>query len=386
MLNRHNSMSSIHHHQPIMPFKWRPFDMYNDVHVNDTHTSSHKQHRQLKNDRCECEFNRLQSHVDQHHATICDGDVNEHPRQRWQRHRQSSRGSSSSSGGSSGSCASISTVNRYFVNDIDNSESNRDSTIVSCESIDCFCCKLDGQRMSNNLNDKSSKSAKQQQQQQCDRQSDCTKCYNVKCCTPNCPKISSHYTKMVSNNGIDTSSKNNNGNGLANRVVVMPFDGIDYTYKCEQSMIGTLNHCESPSLMTTPTTKISAKSIGSPSIGHCMKMSHHCSHAGYVDSNWMIGHKKQRPSADTTSKYTIFHMTHARCFVQLFSNKNISGIKFALIFDRRQAVLKLDMLWENLQNYADELWNSKLKSRSHPILGWRKAKNCLTRQSAIECC
>lgn len=318
MLNRHNSMSSIHHRQPIMPFKWRPFDMYNDIHVKDTHPSHRQQQQSPDTNVCEqlvasncvqslqCEFNHLHPHLklDQHRVVVCD---NEARRQRWQRHRQSSRGSSS--GGSSGSCASISTVSRYFVNDIDNSESNLDSTIVSCGSIDCFCCKLDSQRMSNN--DKTSKSAKQQQQQQqCDRHSDCSKCYNVKCCTPNCRNISSKYTKIMNNN-----NSKNNSKGLVNRVVVMPFDGIDYTYKCEHSMIGTSNHCESPSMTTIttpPATNISANSNGSnhndcPTFDHCLKINH-CCHAGYFDSNWMIGHKKQRPNTDASSKYTQFHI------------------------------------------------------------------------------
>lgn len=327
MLNRHNSMSSVHQRQPIMPFKWRPFDMYNDVHVHDTHPSQKQQ--QHDTNVCErptasncvqsyqCEFNHLHSHLglDQHHVIVCDNDVKEYQRQRWHRHRQSSRGSSS--GGSSGSCASISTVSRYFVNDIDNSETNVDGPIVvSCGSIDCFCCKLDSQRLSNN--DKTGKSTEQQHeqlQQQCHRHTDCSECYNVKCCTPNCRKISSKYTKIMnnSNNNVDQSCKNNS-KSIVNRVVVMPFDGIDYTYKCEQSMIGTLNHCESPSMTikTTPpptTTNISStNSNGSnhndcPTVDQCMKINH-CCHAGYFDSNWMIGHRKQRPGADASSKYT----------------------------------------------------------------------------------
>lgn len=309
MLNRHNSMTSIHHHQPVMPFKWRPFDLYNDIHVNDTQ-SLPKQQQQLDTSVCErpmasncvqsyqCEFNHHHSHLDQH--------AKEHQRKHWQRHRQSSRGSSS--GGSSGSCASISTVGRYFVNDIDNSESNMDSTIVSCGSIDCFCCKLDSQRIT--TSDKMYKSTKQQQQQEhqqsSHRQSDCSKCYAVKCCTPNCLNNSSKYTKIVNNNSVHKNSKNSNSS-LVNRVVVMPFDGIDYTYKCEQSMIGILNHCESPAMTTTitpTTTKISTNSNENnnncTAFDHCVK-TNHCCHAGYFDNNWMIGHKKQ-PNTDN-SKY-----------------------------------------------------------------------------------
>lgn len=321
MLNRHHSMSSVHHYrQPMTPFKWRPFDMYNDVHVHDTHPSQQNVCERLTASNCvqsyQCEFNHLHTHLglDQRHVIVCDNDVREqHHRQRGHRHRQSSRGSSS--GGSSGSCASLSTVSRYFVNDIDNSESILDTAIVSCGSMDCFCCKLDSQRMSNN--DKTmSKSAKHQQQQQCDRHTDCSPCYNVKCCTPNCRKISSKYTKIMNNNSNADKCSKTDSKSLVNRVVVLPFDGIDYTYKCEQSMIGTLNHCESPSMTTittTPTTtKVSANSNGSnhndcPSLDHCMKINH-CCHAGYFDSNWMIGHKKQRPNADASSKYTHFHI------------------------------------------------------------------------------
>lgn len=337
MLNRHNSMSSIHHHhQPVMPFKWRPFDLYNDIHVNDTQSLPQQQQQHHDTNTCErlkatncvqsyqCDFNhhnRRHSHLglDQHRVTMCDDKVKEHlhRQQRWQRHRQNSHGSSSGSGGSSGSCASISTVGRYFVNDIDNSESNMDSTIVSCRSIDCFCCKLDGQRMMANT-DKISKSH---------RDSDCSECYNVKCCTPNCrPDNSSKYTKIMNNinnnnntNNCSNSSSNNsstnkntkNSKNLVNRVVIMPFDGIDYTYKCEQSLIGTLNHCENLTMTptTTTTTKVSTNSNENNNndctlSDHCMKINRHCCHAGYFDNNWMIGHKK-RPNTDN-SKYSNF--------------------------------------------------------------------------------
>lgn len=303
MLNRHNSMTSIHH-QPVMPFKWRPFDLYNDIHVNDTQSLSQQQHDTIVCKRpvasnCvqsyHCDSNHRHAHLGQVH-------VKEHQRTR-QRHRQSSRGSSS--GGSSGSCAS---VGRYFVNDIDNSESNVDSTIASCGSVDCFCCKLDSQRMANN--DKMSKSTKQQQQQQCYQQSDCDKC-----CTPNCRNNSSKYTKVMNNHNTNNSNNVNknctNAKSLVNRVVVMPFDGIDYTYKCEQSMIGTLNHCESPVMTTTitspATTKISTNSNENNSDctarDHCAKANHCCCQtiAGYFDNNWTIGHKN-RPNTDN-SKY-----------------------------------------------------------------------------------
>lgn len=304
MLCRHNSMTSIHH-QPIMPFKWRPFDLYNDIHVNETPvppppSPSPSQHNtnvceQLTASNCvqcyQCEFNNHH-----HHMMMCDGSVKEHHRQR---HRQSSRGSSSGGGSGSGSCASISTIGRYFVNDIDNSESNMD-TIISCGSIDCFCCQLDGQRMTTTHNGKMSYNGKQQ------RPTNCSICLNEitisKCCIPNCQNISSKHTTIMNN-------KNNNEmntKSLVNRVVVMPFDGIDYTYKCEQSMIGTLNHCESPSMTNTtmPTVKISTtksnENIDCTTFDHCMDMNH-CCHAGYFDNNWMIVHKK-RPNTDS-SKY-----------------------------------------------------------------------------------
>lgn len=296
MLNRHNSMTSIHH-QPIMPFKWRPFDLYNDIHVNGilppppspSQDDTNVCERLTASNCVQCYQCELNNHH-HNHVILCDGNVKEH-----QRHRQSSRGSSS--GGSSGSCASISTVGRYFVNDIDNSDSNMD-TIIDCGSIDCFCCQLDSQRLTN--------SAKKHHPH-----TNCSICYNEitisKCCTLNCRNISPKHTKIMNNKNSNHNNNYNNeknSKSLVNRIVVMPFDGIDYTYKCEESMTGTLNHCESPSMTntTTPITKITTKSnenIDCTTFDHCMKINH-CCHAGYFDNNWMIVHRKQ---SDTDSKY-----------------------------------------------------------------------------------
>lgn len=322
MLNRHNSMTAMQH-QPIMPFKWRPFDLYNDIHVKDSPLIPPSPHN--ANVICErmaalscvqcCQCDEISDHqhqpeIDQQHVMMCDGNVKEHqrrPQQQQQRHRQSSRGSSSSG---SGSCASISTIGRYFVNDIDNSESNMD-TIKSCGSVDCFCCKLNGQR--NLINHKMNNSAHHQQQQQhyrsC-RHTNCSVCYNEitisKCCTPTHRDISPKHPTIMnnsnSNGGGDGigSSKTRNTKSELNRAVAMPFDDVNCTYKCERSTIGTLNHCESPSASTkimSPPAKIttinSNENINSTTtFEHHMKLNN-CCYAGNFDNNWMIVHKKR---------------------------------------------------------------------------------------------
>lgn len=349
MLNRHNSMSGMHH-QPIMPFKWRPFDMYNDIHVTDL-PQSHDTCERLTSSNCmhcccQCEHSdhhHHHHHVEQdqqqhnntrnNHVMMCNGNVKEQHRwSRRHRHRHSSRGSSSGSGGSSGSCASLSTIGRYYVNDIDNSESSHMDTSKSCGSVDCFCCN--GQR--NLTNDKINNSANryhhQQQPQQHNEQqyqyqhSDCSICYNEitisKCCTPNCRYRSSKHTSAMS-----SSNKND-----MNRSAVMPFDSIDFTYKCERAMIGTLNHCENES-PSSPIAKINANlngNIESTTVNSSMRINH-CKNANYFDNNWMIV-QKNRPHAD--SKY-IFDLSsvpllwwqqphHVRLCKKLIRNLNRS--------------------------------------------------------------
>lgn len=324
MLNRHNSMTSMHH--PLMPFKWRPFDLYNDVHVSDlplSHDANVCERLTSSSNCVQCCCGRGQcEHSDHHHhhveqdhhqqqpsnVMMCDGNGIEQQTRRHHRHRQSSsRGSSSGSGESSASCASTSTIGRYFVNDIDNSESHMDSQ-KSCGSVDCFCCKLDGQR--NLIADKMSNGAHHRYYNHNHhhyQHSDCSICYNeiaiTKCCTPNCADRSSPPDR--------TTTKSTN-TSVVNRAVVLPFDGIDFTYKYEQSMIDTVNHCENPSMPTerpsSPPTipNLSAnanESTDSTAFNRRMKISH-CNNASYFDNNWMIVHKN-RPHT-YSSKYVIF--------------------------------------------------------------------------------
>lgn len=151
MLNRRNSMSL---HQPIMPFKWRPFDLYNDIHINrvtnddnaigslvtatatataTTATATATNASRAGTTAAAFAYcaapNCVQSNCD--HLKLL-GNF---------RHRQSSRGSSSGSS----SCASLSTAS-HFVPDVDSTSSIH--TAISNGSLEYYR-KLLGQCDSN---------------------------------------------------------------------------------------------------------------------------------------------------------------------------------------------------------------------------------------------
>lgn len=162
MLNRRNSMSL---HQPIMPFKWRPFDLYNDIHINRasnddnaavgtvlvTSDASKAGTAALASASaamsasvsgsgtvfatCAPNCVRCQSNCD--HLMLWGN---------YRKYRQSSRGSSSGS-----SCASLSTTS-HFIPDIDSTSSI--NTAISNGSFEYYR-KLLGQCNANtNANDK----------------------------------------------------------------------------------------------------------------------------------------------------------------------------------------------------------------------------------------
>lgn len=106
--------------QPIMPFKWRPFDLYNDIHVSRGNDESATVVTPSVCSTSVCSTcARCQSNCD--HLMLWGN---------FRKHRQSSRGSSSGS-----SCASLSTTS-HFNGDVDGAGSI--STIKSNGSLEYY--------------------------------------------------------------------------------------------------------------------------------------------------------------------------------------------------------------------------------------------------------
>lgn len=109
MLNRRNSISL------QMPFKWRPFDLYNDIHIN--HATDHNvTSATLTNSS---NYVRCKSNCD--HLMLCSN---------IKKNRQNSHGSSSGS-----SCVSLSTTT-HFDSNVDSASST--GTIKSNRSLEFY--------------------------------------------------------------------------------------------------------------------------------------------------------------------------------------------------------------------------------------------------------
>lgn len=211
MLNRHSSMTL---HQPIMPFKWRPFDLYNDIHIS----------RLNENNACGATATtsncvRCQSNCD--HLVLWGN---------FRKHRQSSRGSSSGS-----SCASLSTTS-HCIGDADSGSSMSTTKSKSNASFD-YHRKLVSQRDSNY--DKLRFPHHRQRAGSC-------ACFNGAtincCCGSNCQNIVQNRTTMYNDNIHCRSS---------NSVLAVPFANTEQTGKCGQPTCSP-DRCENPPTIAVP--------------------------------------------------------------------------------------------------------------------------------------
>lgn len=210
MLNRHNSMTL---HQPIMPFKWRPFDLYNDIHINRANDNNNPPKVRTTsapttNSNCaRCHSN-------------CDDFV------LWtnfRKHRQSSRGSSSDGS----SCTSLSTTN-HCIGETDSNLSTGKSTHVSPD----YYSKFVGKHYESN-HDKL----------KCAHHQLCTGRSNARfndatincCCGSNHPNITSNCKAMVHDN---TFRK------LLNRIVAMPIEHYTEQTTTNDQLKYSSNGCE----------------------------------------------------------------------------------------------------------------------------------------------
>lgn len=181
-------------HQPIMPFKWRPFDLYNDIHINcatgdnssgvtassptTAVTTTAAAAATTPTSACS-NCVRCQNNCD--HLVLWGN---------FRKHRQSSRGSSSGS-----SCASLSTAS-HFVPDVDSASSR--STIKSSGSFQYYHKLLSPNNESNR--DKSRCPAHHQQQQR--HRAGCNGA-NVNCyCGSNCRNVTRNRASIYNNDMI----------------------------------------------------------------------------------------------------------------------------------------------------------------------------------------
>lgn len=211
-------------HQPIMPFKWRPFDLYNDIHVKRSAGDNVCGGAMTATATSTCSnCVRCQSNCD--HLVLWGN---------FRKHRQSSRGSSSGS-----SCVSLSTTS-HFTPDVDCASSM--STIKSNGSFEYYH-KLLGQ--SDSKHDKF-RCAHQQQHQH----TDSCACSGA---TINCRCGSSCRNIMRNRASIHNDDMNCKS---LNCVFAVPLKRAKQTCKSRQMTLSS-NECEIPSKC------ISSKTLGS---------------------------------------------------------------------------------------------------------------------------
>lgn len=215
MLNRHNSMTL---HQPIMPFKWRPFDLYNNIHINPTNDSNNAREATATaaalNSNSNSNCMRCHSNCDD---LMLWGN--------FRRHRQSSRGSSSGS-----SCTSLSTTS-HFIGDADSGGSSLSMAISKSNASHDYYRKLDGKHDSNH--DKLRCAHHQQRTNSCA----CFIGATINCCCgSHCRSITQNRPAMFNDNTHCRCLKS---------VLAVPFGRTEQTTNCGQPICSS-KRCESP--------------------------------------------------------------------------------------------------------------------------------------------
>ncbi|XP_055320596.1 uncharacterized protein LOC129577481 isoform X29 [Sitodiplosis mosellana] len=244
MLNRRNSMSL---HQPIMPFKWRPFDLYNDIHVNcatgDNSNGvpvSAASTTSTTATTAECSnCVRCQSNCD--HLVLWGN---------FRKQRQSSRGSSSGS-----SCASLSTTS-HFVPNVDSASSM--STIKSSGSFQYYHHKL--LAPNNESNRDKFRCAAHQQQQERQHRTGCNGANVNCCCSSNCRNVTRSRASIYNNDMICRSQ---------NSVLKVPLKRTESMRKLRE-MHASPNECnENSSKLISLKSIVSCKSRTNESNSGC---------------------------------------------------------------------------------------------------------------------
>lgn len=238
MLNHRNSMSL---HQPIMPFKWRPFDLYNDIHINCatgdnssrvTASSASAATTSTTATAAACSnCVRCQSNCD--HLVLWGN---------FRKHRQSSRGSSSGS-----SCASMSTTS-HFVPDADNASSM--STIKSNGSFQYYH-KLLAPNEWNRDKFRCAAYHQQQEQQQQLHRAGCNGANVNCCCGSNCRNITRNRASIYNDDMICRSQGS---------VLTVPLQRTQSMGKLREMHASSNEYNENPSKLTSLKSIVSCKS------------------------------------------------------------------------------------------------------------------------------
>lgn len=243
MLNRHNSMTL---HQPVMPFKWRPFDLYNNIHINATNDSNNAREASTTAAASTSNCMRCRSNCED---LMLWGN--------FRRHRQSSRGSSSGS-----SCTSLSTTS-HFIGDADSGGSNLSMAISKSNASHDYYRKLGGKHDSNH--DKLRCAHHQQRTNSCA----CFIGATINCCCDShCRSITQMSPAMFNDN---THCR------CLNSVLAVPFGRAEQITNGGQPF-GSSKRCESPrncaasnvlNSTDNPVNNISKQYRGNGYFDHC---------------------------------------------------------------------------------------------------------------------